>query len=534
MKTLKLFFISIVACFLVAEFFEVPKLIIVSLIIFLSIIFFFLLISFEKKIRQSLESFRQSSSKVSRASFRLTDNSRKLMTKNSSVHDVFAESLVAIESIAKTAQDNLALVAEHQKQNELSRSVATEGQQTLGTVITEIKQLASYSNKIKDVTSLIDDISLKTNILSLNAAVEAARAGEQGLGFSVVAEAVRDLAGQSIEATKTINSVIESVVERAASGARYADQSGEKLRQILSHIENSAEMSQKVKSDTESQNERINEASHSLRSVRSQAIENTELSTTSMNVATDLSLQAASLEAVISEFSEVFQVDDNSLQITHSLKFARALALKVSKQLDQFLVEKQMSLDDVLDFSYAEIKGESIFGLKNIFDVSQVPSSGFEPKKFRTKYDQAFEAGIQAACDEVFKLGPEYIFALPVDLNAYAPMHNSKFCKSWTGQASKDLVGNRVKRFFYDNLTFLKSARVGLGPAAAKLPQVLNSRAVLQNSGCYLRETRAHRNAYLVQTYLRDTGEIATNLSVPIFVRGQRFGSIVVCWLDPS
>ncbi len=503
----------------------------VSLLV-MSAFFFFILRSFEQKIKISLESFRRASAKVSRASFRLTDTSRKLMTKNETVHQIFGESLLAIESIAKTAKDNLILVGQNQKQNEISRSVANEGRSTLGTVISEIKQLAAYSNKIKEVTSLIDEISLKTNILSLNAAVEAARAGEQGRGFSVVAEAVRELAGQSIEATKTINSVIESVVERAAIGAKYADQSGEKIQQILGHIESSAEMSQKVKSDTESQNERISEASLALRSIQSQANENTELSTKSMNVATDLSMQAASLEAVISDLSAVFQVEGNSEKIENSLNFARGLADTVARKIEKSLKQGDVRLEDILDFSYVEIKGDKISSLSNIFDVSHVPETGFEPKKFRTKYDCLFESEIQAACDEVFKLGPDYLFALPVDINAYAPMHNKKFCKPWTGIPEKDLVGNRVKRFFYDNLTFLKSTRVGLGPATAKLPQVISSRSVLQNNGCDLVQTKSSKGAYLVQTYLRDTGEVATNLSVPIFIQGHRFGAIVVCWLD--
>jgi methyl-accepting chemotaxis protein len=49
--------------------------------------------------------------------------------------------------------------------------------------------IESSSGKIKGILSIIDQISLQTNILALNAAAEAARAGEAG-----TAEEVRSLA----------------------------------------------------------------------------------------------------------------------------------------------------------------------------------------------------------------------------------------------------------------------------------------------------------------------------------------------------
>lgn len=85
-----------------------------------------------------------------------------------------------------------------------------ENQEVLKTITNKIYVLVDKSQKIKDITKVLHDISNQTNLLALNAAIEAARAGDAGKGFAVVADEVRKLSEESRIASQNIN---ESIVD---------------------------------------------------------------------------------------------------------------------------------------------------------------------------------------------------------------------------------------------------------------------------------------------------------------------------------
>lgn len=86
---------------------------------------------------------------------------------------------------------------------------ARHGESLLNEMNLSMIKISESSEEATDIIQIIDDISEKINLLSLNASIEAARAGEAGRGFAVVANEVSKLADQTASSLKQIDSLIK-------------------------------------------------------------------------------------------------------------------------------------------------------------------------------------------------------------------------------------------------------------------------------------------------------------------------------------
>ena len=185
-----------------------------------------------------------------------------------------ASSMEQMTSTVKKNADNAA------QANELAvgaRAQAEKGGAVVSETVAAMAEINRSSERISDITSVIDEIAFQTNLLALNAAVEAARAGEQGRGFAVVANEVRGLAQRSAGAAKEIKELIEDSVKKVNGGSRLVDESGRTLEEIVTSVKKVSDFIAQIATASQEQSTGIAQVSKAVSNMDEMTQQNASL-----------------------------------------------------------------------------------------------------------------------------------------------------------------------------------------------------------------------------------------------------------------
>ena len=412
-----------------------------------------------------------------------------------------------------------------------------EAVEAMGAQRERIERLAEQLAEIATFSGVIKEVADKTKLLALNATIEAARAGTHGAAFRVVADEIGKLAADSEAQTRRIASVVaathsdldplrEAIDATRAHGDGVADahDARETVRRIGELAEQLTEPAERVAAAAEEQLQALGEMSGHMQGSVLAVAEVDEHATQMSAQALDLSSSAEDVyELLLPFWTDSFV--DRAGEVAHRLAGEIGAVLEGVVDSGARLARRRSSTRAT---TRSPVRASPT--LRRLFDVSRVPLSGFDPPKFSTGYDHLVDEPLMAVYDRTLAENPWLVLAAGSDLNVYAPVHARALCADWTGDPSKDLLGNRIKRILTDNPALVRANRVGIG---RELPHRVLSRAEMRAAGCDLTEPAGGEHRRLVQTYARDTGAIFTVLSVPVYVHGERWGAAVIGW-DPD
>ncbi|UXD24557.1 Methyl-accepting chemotaxis protein I, serine chemoreceptor protein [Yersinia enterocolitica] len=220
------------------------------------------------------------------------------------------ETAASMEQLTATVKQN-AENARQASQLALSASeTAQKGGKVVANVVQTMHDIAGSSQKIADITSVIDGIAFQTNILALNAAVEAARAGEQGRGFAVVAGEVRNLAQRSAQAAKEIKGLIEDSVNRVDMGSVLVESAGETMGDIVNAVTRVTDIMGEIASASDEQSRGIDQVGQAVTEMDRVTQQNASLVEESASAAAALEEQASMLTQSMSVF--ILRMDNSS------------------------------------------------------------------------------------------------------------------------------------------------------------------------------------------------------------------------------
>ena len=213
--------------------------------------------------------------------------------------------------VTDTASKTMKRAAEAETLCKAASETSNAGKELAVRTKTQILEIQEATAEIFEAVKLIDAISTQTKMLSLNASVEAVRGGgevrKDGVkgneGFKVVAQEVRDLAGETTEAVSLIRDKAEFVKQAVEGGVDLVAQTTKALQKIDRSLQECNEKVGRLSADSTVQSSRVAAVNAELKSTLEKAQDNLERVVSSTQMSQKLEREAAKTTEYLSQFT---------------------------------------------------------------------------------------------------------------------------------------------------------------------------------------------------------------------------------------
>lgn len=255
-----------------------------------------------KRLQQIVGEVRAASDDISNASREITGDNNTLSQVTDEQASMLSEVTASVSQLSESVAQNAENTEQASRLADSARNTAGDGALAITNTIGAMDQVDEISQKISDITTVIDTISFQTNLLAINASVEAARAGDSGRGFSVVANEVRSLSTRSADSAKEIKKHVEESVKRIENFSKQVDLSGEALAEILGEVRQVSEFVSNIANANRDQSVAIGEVNRAMNELDRMTAENSKITHDASRYAERLKERAEKLNMLVHFF----------------------------------------------------------------------------------------------------------------------------------------------------------------------------------------------------------------------------------------
>lgn len=393
---------------------------------------------------------------------------------NGVLEDITASALQQATTLDNALQAIVSMVDSNRRIGTLSQS----GQQCMDAAHESVDRVAAgfvdaadSLSRVSASAGEITRIALQTRLVAFNASVEAKRAGEAGRGFSVVADAVKDLAARVEDASRQIMNTVALLDTRMVGLASEIRDDSQREDSFRASLGRAGERAREV---VDAAMENVRSCEDALAAVR--------------GVVGESHRNASALAATREKTEEFLALSETLIELTAESGICTD---------DTPLIEAVLAAASQVAQRFEEALDSGEITQVDLFDECYVPVNGSNPPQHTTRFAALTDRLLPAIQEPMMKIAPGIVLCAAVDRNGYLPTHNAKYSHPQGADPIWNAAHCRNRRVFDD--------RTGL--AAAR-----------------------NRRRFLLQTYRRDMGGgrhvCIKDLSAPIVVRGRHWGAL--------
>ena len=249
-----------------------------------------------ESLNHTMLQVNQSSKEVNQNSIDVSGYAKKLHSgalHQDSLLNELNENMANMTASIEQNKDNVSHIETCSKN---ASEKASLGNNYMNHMLQTMEQIHSAVQEISKISLMIESISRKTNLLSLNASIEAASAGEFGRGFAVVASEIGVLSRQTSDALQQSGDIIKDSSDIIQKGLEIAQQTAQAFSEIQAVTEQYFELSTKLSNTVKTQTTTVEEVNNQLSSLKTIADENRDLAEKTDKMADSFLTQSENLK----------------------------------------------------------------------------------------------------------------------------------------------------------------------------------------------------------------------------------------------
>jgi methyl-accepting chemotaxis protein len=319
---------------------------------------------------------------------------------------------------------------------------------------------AAAMEQVRHVSSGIEAIAKKTNILAINATIEAARAGDFGRSFVVVANEVKRLAEETRSATSEISDTVRSLTDEAAVVAA----------EVRTGVERSSAATNGFATITDSIDQLAGIVANVGRQTQGIA-----------RSAQHIEQSVESVKGALGAFAVDARANGTQLQAAQQrLDGLESLSGTMLDRLancgvridDSRYVDIAKSANRELELLLEQAIADGLISTEAMFDTDYQPVAGTNPQQYWNRFCEFADAHVRPVLDRFTVQTARCVGCVISDINGYLPTHISRRClpqgkdPTWNAEHSRNrcnYIDDALRRAIASDRAMLVTYRLNLG-----------------------------------------------------------------------